>query len=494
MGLDRRTFLKAGSTVALAGTAGCTQAPDALWPLTGLPEKPPADFTPPNAESIDLISHVINRLTFGPTPQLRTNIKRLAKREEEAVDQFIQQQLAPDSIDDRRVEHRVRIFETLNSEPIGEFYEFQPSLLREELTRATLMRAVYSKRQLFEVMVRFWSDHFSIDISKGECKWLKPADDRDIIRPHAMGTFSELLTATAKSQAMLTYLDGRENRIRKPSDKPNENYARELLELHTLGIDGGYSQKDIMETARCLSGWRIGRGLFQNGNVKFEPGLHDSRAKTVLGQAIPARKGLEGQKDLDDVLRIVTGHPATARHIATKLCRRFISDDPPALAIDAVAAKFTQTKGAIPDVLRALFHTKAFWNHRGVKFKQPLHLIASALRVTDAETNAGKPLLNFLTRMGHMPFEYPSPDGYPENAEAWQGTLLWRWNFAARLGNGQMAGTRHDRVRLAKRSGGLAKLAAHILGRRPSKEELTAINTSENPIGLLLASPGFQWS
>ena len=234
--------------------------------------------------------------------------------------------------------------------------------------------------------------------------------------------------------------------------------------------------------------------MFQNGNVQFEPGLHDSRAKTVLGQAIPARKGLEGQKDLDDVLRIVTGHPATARHIATKLCRRFISDDPPALAIDAVAAKFTQTKGAIPDVLRALFHTKAFWNHRGVKFKQPLHLIASALRVTDAETNAGKPLLNFLTRMGHMPFEYPSPDGYPENAEAWQGTLLWRWNFAARLGNGQMAGTRHDRVRLAKRSGGLAKLAAHILGRRPSQEELTAINTSENPIGLLLASPGFQWS
>ena len=494
MDYDRRAFLKASSSAAFVGAAGCGQAPNALWPLTGLPEKPPADFTPPSAGSIDIASHVINRLTFGPTPGLRTAVLRLAKREEDAVETFIEQQLEPEKIDDRRAEHRARIFETLKSEPIGEFYEFQPSLLREELTRATLMRAVYSERQLHEVMVRFWSDHFNIDLSKGECKWLKPADDRDVIRPNAMGKFTDLLAAITKSQAMLTYLDGRENRVHKPGDKPNENHARELLELHTLGVNGGYSQNDVMEVARCLSGWRIGRGLFQNGKVQFEPGLHDSGKKLVLGQAIPGRKGMDGRKDLDDVLRIVASHTSTARHIATKLCRRFIDDEPPSAAIDAVATRFSRSHGSIAAVLRTLFHTEAFRSHRGSKFKQPMHLIASALRVTDAETDAGRPLLNFLTRMGHMPFEYPSPDGYEDAADAWQGTLLWRWNFAARLGRRQIKGTHLNRSRLAKRSGGLAKLAAHILNRKPSAEELAAVEASDNPVGLLLASPGFQWS
>ena len=493
MSLDRRTFIKASSTAALAGTAGCRQMPEALWPFTGLPEKPPADFTPPSADSIDLVSHIINRLTFGPTPGLRSRILRLAKREEDAVDQFIEQQLAPEKIDDRRADHRTRVFETLNSEPIGEFYEFQPGLLREELTRATLMRAVYSERQLLEVMVRFWSDHFNIDISKGECKWLKPADDRDVIRPHAMGNFADLLAASAKSPAMLTYLDGRENRVRKPDDKPNENYARELLELHSLGVNGGYSQKDVMEIARCLSGWRISRSLFQSGKVQFEPGLHDSGPKSVLGQTIPARKGMEGRKDFDDVLRIVATHPATAKHLATKLCRHFIDDSPPASAVEIVATEFSLTNGAIPDTLRALFTIEEFRNQRGNKFKQPMHLIASALRATYAETDAGRPLIRYLTRMGHMPFEYPSPDGYPDVADAWQGTLLWRWNFAARLGQGKIQGTSFEYDRLAKRSGGLANLASHILGRTPHANELATVEASDNPLGLLLASPGFQW-
>lgn len=494
MSLDRRTFIKASSTAALAGTAGCGQMPEALWPFTGLPEKPPANFTPPSADSIDLVSHTINRLTFGPTPGLRSRILRLAKGVEDAVDQFIEQQLAPEKIDDGRAYHRARIFETLKSKPIGEFYEFQPGLLREELTRATLMRAVYSERQLLEVMVRFWSDHFNIDISKGECKWLKPADDRDVIRPHAMGNFADLLAASAKSQAMLTYLDGRENRVRKPNDKPNENYARELLELHTLGVNGGYSQKDVMEIARCLSGWRISRSLFQSGKVQFEPGLHDSGSKSVLGQTIPARKGMEGSKDFDDVLRIAATHPATSKHLATKLCRHFIDDNPPASAVKIVATEFSLTNGSIPEMLRALFTIEEFRNQRGNKFKQPMHLIASALRATDAETDAGRPLIRYLTRMGHMPFEYPSPDGYPDVADAWQGTLLWRWNFAARLGQGQIQGTSFDYDRLAKRSGSLAKLASHVLGRTPHTNELATVEASDNPLGLLLASPGFQWS
>jgi len=175
-----------------------------------------------------------------------------------------------------------------------------------------------------------------------------------------------------------------------------------------------------MEVARCLSGWWIGRGLFQNGKAQFKPGLHDSGKKLVLGQAIPARKDMDGRKDLDDVLRIVASRNSTARHIATKLCRRFIDDKPPSAAIDAVATRFSRSDGSIPEVLRTLFHTEAFRSHRGGKFKQPMHLIASALRVTDGKTDAGRPLLNFLTRMGHMPFEYPSPDGNEDAADALQ--------------------------------------------------------------------------
>jgi len=286
---------------------------------------------------------------------------------------------------------------------------------------------------------------------------------------------------------MLTYLDGRENRVRKPEDRPNENYARELLELHTLGVHGGYTQQDVMEVARCLSGWRIGRGLFQVGKVQFEPSLHDGRAKTVLGQVIPARAGRDGRKDFDDVLRIVAAHPSTGRHIAAKLCQRFIADEPPAAAIDTVAGEFAQTKGDIRKTLRALFGTDEFRSTRGNKFKQPLHFLASALRATDAESDVGRPLVNYLARMGHMPFEYPAPDGY-------MSTLLWRWNFAAKLAQGEIKGTRIQHERLAKRAGDSAKRAAHLLGRQPSDDELAAAKASGNPIGLLLSSPGFQWS
>ena len=144
--------------------------------------------------------------------------------------------------------------------------------------------------------------------------------------------------------------------------------------------------------------------------------------------------------------------------------------------------------------MRTLFHTEAFRSYRGGKFKQPIHLIASALRLTDAETDAGRPLINFLTRMGHMPFEYPSPDGYEDAADAWQETLLWRWNFAALLGRRKIKGTHLNRSRLAKRSGDLAKFAAHILNRKSSAEELAAVEASNNPVGLLLSSPSFQWS
>ena len=341
MNLPRRKFLKAGaSSFALLAATGCDQLPRELRSLFASDSKASGPFQPPAQESIDPITHVFNRAAFGARPGDYARIRKLAKTPEEAATAFVEEQLLPEKIDDAAAEYAVRRFETL-SEPLGEMFEYQPDLLQHELMRATLGRAVWSERQLYEVMVQFWSDHFNIDPSKGDCKWLKVVDDRDVIRKHALGTFPDLLRASALSPAMLWYLDGRVNHRASPAEKPNENYARELLELHTLGVHGGYSQNDVMEVARCLTGWTVRSKdhppNFQIGKVEFQVGQHDFGAKEVLGERIaatPASAGNEererlGRHELEQVLQIVTRHPATARHIGAKLCRRFITDEPP---------------------------------------------------------------------------------------------------------------------------------------------------------------------
>jgi len=298
-----------------------------------------------------------------------------------------------------------------------------------------------------------------------------------------------MVRASAVSPAMLWYLDGRVNRSGKPDERPNENYARELMELHTLGVHGGYTQKDVMEVARCLTGWTVrDQKQFFKGQVHFDAKAHDDGAKTVLGQVIPAGLGI---RDLDRLLEIVTGHPSTARFIATKLCRRFIADAPPASAIDATAAAFTQSKGAIAPTLRALFKTPEFGASAGLKLKRPFHYVVSALRLTNAETNGGRPIIDALVRMGHAPFRYPTPDGYPEEASHWTGTLLWRWNFAVNLVNNKMAGTR-IRTDLTEAMGGDEALMATSLGRQPTERERESYKASGAGLAMLLASPAFQ--
>jgi uncharacterized protein (DUF1800 family) len=354
-------------------------------------------------------------------------------------------------------------------------------------------------------MVQFWSDHFNIDPSKGDARWLKVADDREVIRPHALGKFPEILRASALSPAMLWYLDGRVNRRARPEDKPNENYARELLELHTLGVHGGYAQQDVMEVARCLTGWSVRATdkppYFAVGKVEFHPEQHDFGAKEFLGCRIPAvseslpkseREAL-GRQELDRVLQIVTAHPATARHIADKLCRHFIADDPPPAAMAKVADTFRETTGDITAVLRTLFATEEFREARGRKFKRPFTFLVSALRATGAKTDAGLPLLDYLRRMGHAPFSYPTPEGYADKAEPWMGTLLWRWNFALALARNQIPGTSVALETLAKRAGSEEQLMAHILGRLPTVEETAAYHESEAGLALLLACPAFQY-
>jgi hypothetical protein len=292
MNLPRRKFLTVGAGgIALLATAGCDQMPRELRQLLALVKPGGGPFQAPAAEAIDPVIHALNRAGFGARPGDYQRVRKLARTPEAAAAVYLEQQLHPETIQDEDAEYAARRFETLQ-EPLGELFEYQPGLLHNELMRATVTRAVLSERQLFEMMAQFWSDHFNIDPSKGDCKWLKVVDDRDVIRKHALGKFADLLRASALSPAMLWYLDGRVNRRANPADRPNENYARELLELHTLGVHGGYTQKDVMEVARCLTGWTV-RSMgnppyLQIGKVEFNPALHDFGSKVILAQTVPS--------------------------------------------------------------------------------------------------------------------------------------------------------------------------------------------------------------
>lgn len=502
MKLPRRKFLKAGAGSLALLAAGCDQLPPEVRNLF-LAEAKPGPFGTPPRPDIDPIAHALNRCGFGARPGDYDRIRKLGANAAAAAAAYLDEQLAPETIADERADYAARRFETL-AEPLGELFEYQQELLQDELRRATLVRAVFSERQLYEVMVEFWSDHFNIDPSKGDCKWLKVADDREVIRKHALGRFPELLRASALSPAMLWYLDGRVNRRERRDDKPNENYARELLELHTLGVHGGYTQRDVMEAARCLSGWTVRSKdqppYLQIGKVEFHPELHDFGAKEILGVRVAAAPaGLDqkqlaarGRQELEQVLELVARHPATAWHIATKLCRRFIADDSSGTAVSEVAAAFAGTRGDIRATLRALFVTEEFQSQRGTKFKRPFQFVVSALRATGARTDAGLGLIDYLVRMGQAPFGYPTPDGYPEQVEPWLGTLLWRWNFAVALSQNRIKGTQVDIATLRRNAGGDEALMAHLLGRRPTAEEAQAYRDSGDGLALMLAAPGFQ--
>ena len=482
MALTRRGVLVGGGAAVLTVAA-----------LGRRPMPPPehlGTFAVPDRTEVDLVEHVLSRLTFGVAPGDREQLRALAADPEAAVDRWIDQQLEP-GVEDPRLQRALGRLESIG-QPLGELYEWKPEVLLRQLSSASLLRAAGSRWKLREVMVELWSDHFNVDTSKGECAWLKTADDREVIRRHALGRFRDLLGASALSPAMLWYLDGRTNRRASPAERPNENYARELMELHTLGVDGGYTQADVMEAARCLTGWTVrDRHRFRKGRVELDPALHDDGEKHVLGRRIGPGGGA---RDVEALLDTVAAHPATARHVATRLCRRFIADAPPAAAVDAVAHGFRTSDGDIPATLRALFRSEAFRapKARRTKLKRPFHAVASMLRATAAQTDGGPPLLEFLKRMGQAPFQYPTPEGAPDVAPAWSGTLLWRWRLAMAMTDGELAGTSVDARRLAARAGGPVGLAAHLLGRTPDDAERSALAASPRSLALLLASPGFQ--
>lgn len=490
MANGRREWLKAAAAAggALALT-GCERVISRVSQELG--QTIPEHISVAAGAEIDPAFHLLARATYGVWPG---DLDRARSMSAEA---WIEEQLAPERIDDTLCDLRARRFETLHHDP-GTCYEYKKPVLREEITRHTLLRAVYSQRSLFEVMVGFWTDHLNINLEKGDSIYLKPADDRAVIRAHALGKFHDLIRASAVSPAMLVYLDGKENKKAKPGDIPNENYARELLELHTLGVHGGYTQSDVYEVARCLTGWRL-RAKWRKGTVYFDPALHDDGEKFVLGHRIPAGGGVS---DLDRVVEIVCNHPSTARHIATKLSQKFVSENPPATLVDRVAKVFAATGGDIKAMLREVLHSDEFKAARGAKFKRPFHFIASCLRATAADTHAHKPLVEYLLRMGQAPFQHPTPDGYPDEAAPWLGTLLWRWNFALAIAANQVPSVKVETQRLINAIGvrDPARLLPHFIGRAGTEAELKSLSDfaagvsagKDELIGLILASPAFQ--
>src|ERR1700722_507647 len=344
-----------------------------------------------------------------------------------------------------------------------------------ELAQAKLIRAIYSDRQLEEVMTDFWFNHFNVFAEKGIDRLLITSYERDVIRPHALGKFEDLLVATAKSPAMLLYLDNwlsvgpdsaqamgiplhpspgryapprpRPNQGKRPSGL-NENYGRELLELHTLSVNGGYSQRDVTEVAKVFTGWTIDKP-YQGGGFKFDPRMHEPGPKFVLGHRIKPKGEGEG---LELLHRLATS-PQTAHFISLKLAQRFVSDDPPEDLVDKLAKTFLKKKGDIREVLTALFHSPEFWadgTYRA-KVKTPLEFVASAVRVTGAEVDDALPLARQLGNMGMPLYGAQPPTGYSMKAETWvnSSALLNRMNFALALSSGKIKGVKLDSAQLA---------------------------------------------
>jgi uncharacterized protein (DUF1800 family) len=363
-----------------------------------------------------------------------------------------------------------------NRSPL-EFYQQlkTPQRIVVELSMAKIDRAMYSERQLFEEMAAFWFNHFNVFAGKGADRWMLTSYERDTIRPRAMGKFQDLVEATAKSPAMMFYLDNwlntdpaAEQRINQmqrrgrggfggfgmPQRPPqqqqqkrqfgiNENYGRELMELHTLGVDGGYTQQDVVEVAKCFTGWTIRRPQ-QDGEFFFNPQLHVNGPKHVLGHTIDAG----GMKDGFEVIKLLTHDPHTAHHISQQIAQHFVSDNPPASLVDRMAQTFTSSDGDIKSVLHTMFYSPEFWSRDAyaVKIKTPFELVISAARAVDANVDLPLPMMLWTARIGEPLYQCQPPTGYKDTAETWvnTGALLNRLNYSLTLAGNRLRGAHVD--------------------------------------------------
>lgn len=502
--MSRRNFLK---TLGVTGLA-VTQLDELQQAFASAP---PGSFMPTAIRDRDPAFHAIQRLTFGPTNTLRQHVQNIG------VEAFIAEQLAYENIDDSAFESTYAIqfpqLEWSTAELFAGIESNQIQRLSAQLIGNWVFRATYSQRQLYERMVHFWTDHFNIFSGNQFAAVLKPADEREVIRPHALGRFRDILGASAQSPAMLVYLDN----ITSNKLAPNENYARELLELHTLGVEGGYTEDDVQEVARCFTGWSVvprrnplGLPEERIGTFYFNPRAHDTGQKTVLGEIIPAGGGKE---DGEMVLDILARHPSTARFISSKLIRRFVADEPPQALVEHCANVFLASSGDIRQVLATIFRSEEFWN-ASPKFKRPFEYFISTVRPLNYDLQLRGFLRLFfdvMRNLGHVPFGRPSPDGYPDVQSYWSSNLLTRWNIAILAAHGDINGNQYDVIGLLRdhdvplRSDAVLDfMAQHLYGRELSPEERTIIldYTASgdgsavyvaDALALLLAAPAYQY-
>jgi len=466
----------------------------------------------------DSALHALNRLGYGAAPGL---VDRIAR---EGVMRWIDRQLSVDGVDDpalRPVLAQYDLLHTSSDDLVRTYVAVQQArrldrraggadsmmtpeermrslspearelrTLGAQLPQLVVVRAAGSERQLGEVMADFWANHFNIFVGKNLDRVLLPSYIEETIRPRALGTFEDLLMATAKSPAMLVYLDNAESvapgsrlpaydrfllrrtqialrgrlgrrglpggfgpmpmdprvdSLRRQAEQRrptgiNENYARELMELHTLGVDGGYSQKDVTEVARILTGWSVARPM-QGGGFVFNDWAHDRGSKTVLGVEFPSGHGQDEGRRL---LKLLAQHPSTMHFVSGKLCARFVNDTPPDGCIDDAVLAWKKSRGKIPEVLRAIFHSPDFWAPANVasKVKTPLEFVVSAVRAVGAVPDSTPRLALAVARLGEPLYQHVAPNGYPEVQEDWvnSGALLGRMNFAAQLAANRLPG------------------------------------------------------
>ncbi|MGH7554709.1 MAG: DUF1800 domain-containing protein, partial [Longimicrobiales bacterium] len=458
-------------------------------PHTTRPKAPPA--------SGDSVLRLVRRITNGVTEEEMARAKSLGFRG------YLEYQLRYTAINDSEVENIVaQRYPALAQDGLG-LYQQDQNVLMNQLSEATMYRAAFSKRQLYERMVHFWTDHFTIYFPK--VGYLKVLDDREVIRRHALGKFSDMLRASAHSPAMLEYLDNTRSRGRNV----NQNYARELMELHTLGVDGGYTQTDVEEVTRCLTGWTIQGGNLR-GQFRFDPSGHDFTEKTVLGTVIPAMPtspGAAGVQDGEKVLDLLLAHPSTANFISFKMIRWLLQYDPPPALLTKVAATFTRTGGDIPSMIRDIV-TAANLEAAPAKYRQPYQLVVAALRatrptVTSLATIAGRE----LRVLGQSLFQWEDPDGYPDYVDWWAGLILQRWNFCSFLTSQTAGNTPVDVTALMLVNTPVAITEAigkrAFAGEMPAdlKQQITtylsAVPVTANRVreafALALSSSSFQW-
>ncbi len=510
----RRLFGGVGIVLMALGMAACSMtsagprsasATPVLATSRAAPLPAPHLVLPASPLSEDQqILHVLNRLGYGPRPGDIERVRQMG------LARYIARQLDPAAIPDDAVGLALSPYSALamtSTQLVREYPqptkevrekmasgamtpkemreifppERRPYVITAQMQAAKLVRATMSERQLQEVMVDFWFNHFNVFAHKGPVKWMLPEYERDAIRPHALGRFKDLVVATARHPAMLFYLDNwmstRDDLImpvgpnRGKKMGLNENYARELMELHTLGVDGGYTQQDVIEVARCFTGWTINRPQ-EGGGFVFRAMAHDQGAKRVLGRVIPAGGG---EQDGMQVIEILARHPSTAKFISTKLVRHFVSDDPPPALVERAATTFQRTDGDIRAVLMTIFTSPEFFSAEAyrAKVKKPLEVVASAARALDAQllppapaerpslaeqaaergglqVGGGFVLARQVANLGEPLYEMQPPTGYGDVAEAWvnTGALLNRMNFALALAHNRLPGARVEIDRL----------------------------------------------